>query len=366
MPLMRSLVTVLFILSVALPAQAEEVVLHEPLQGTWRARVVAVESTEMRAVVGTDATSLYQTLRAELLEGDRKGAVVTVENDYLALEPGDTFFLNYLVSFEGYEVYTVSEPDRRLFLAGLIALFIVVAIVFGGVGAARAMVALALSFVLIIYGLLPSILAGYSPLVMALLFSVLIVGGGMLISHGPNRRTLAAFLGSASAVCAAVLLAEVAVRGARLSGFISDETAVLNIATEGTLNFAGIFLAAVIIGLLGLLDDIAITQATAVEELYETDRTQSRKLVFNKALRIGREHLAAVINTLALAYAGASLPLLLYFSMSDTSPLMIVNKEIFAAEIVRTIVGGIGLILTVPISTVFAVWLLIGQKKPET
>ncbi len=361
---MRSIIIVCALFG-AFTVHAQEPVLYEALQGTWRAEVVSVESSQERAIAGTEATGVYQTLRAKLLEGAKKGEVVVVENDYLLLEEGDVFFLNYLVSLDGDELYAVSEPDRRLFLAGLAALFVFVALLFGGWGAARALVALALSFVVIIYGLLPAILAGYSPLVMALLFSVLIVGGGMLISHGPNKRTLAAFLGSASAVLVAIMLAEVAVRGARLSGFISDETTILNLATQGTLNFAGIFLAAVIIGLLGLLDDIAITQATAVEELFETDRAQSRRVVFQKALRIGKEHLAAVINTLALAYAGASLPLLLYFSMSDTSPLMIINKEIFAAEIVRTIVGGIGLILTVPISTLFSVLLLMRAENTE-
>lgn len=363
---MRTVVLNLSLLFLSLSVHAQEPVLHEPLQGTWRAVVVSVESSEDREIAGTDATSVYQTLRAEILEGDKKGEVVVVENDYLLLEEGDTFFMNYLISFEGQEVYTVQEPDRRMVLLMLGGLFVFVAILFGGFSAFRALVALGISFFFIIYGLLPSILAGYSPLTMALVFAVIIVGTAMLITHGFNRRTLAAFLGSASTVVVAVFLAEIAVSWTRLSGFISDETTILNIATEGSLNFAGIFLGAVVIGLLGLLDDIAITQATAVEELYHTDMAQSRRVVFTKALRIGREHLAAVINTLALAYAGASLPLLLYFSLSDVSPMMILNKEIFAAEIVRTVVGGIGLILTVPIATFTAVILLVPGPRDTT
>lgn len=363
---MLRIIISLVLLCSAHSAFAEEATLHEDVSDILRAKVTEVVSSEDRKISGVNAMTTYQTLKATLLDGVNAGEEVIVENDYLNLSVGDVFFLSSIETLEGKSLYSVLEPDRRFSIWMLIGLFVVVVVALGGLAAARTLLALGISLVVIVYGLLPAIIAGYSPVLMALVFSVVIVGVAMLVTHGANRRTLAAFLGSCGTVLVSVFLAQGAVAYTRLTGFISDESAILNLATGGTLDFSGIFLGAILIGLLGLLDDIAVTQATAVEEIYETDTNLSRREVYKKAMRIGQEHLAAVVNTLALAYAGASLPLLLFFSLGDTSPLMLINREVFAAEIVRTIVGGIGLVLTVPISTYIATVFLVRKNAYET
>ncbi len=126
--------------------------------------------------------------------------------------------------------------------------------------------------------------------------------------------------------------------------------------------FAGLLLGGILIGVLGVLDDIAITQAAVVSELYGSAKHLSKKEIYMSALRVGKEHVGALVNTLALAYTGASLPLLLLFSTADASTSSIINQEIFATEIIRTIVGSIGLILTVPITTLLAVYFLKDYK----
>lgn len=363
MQILFGLVISILLFGTALPVTAQEAVLYDDVQDVLRAQVTEILSSESRTIPGVDAVTVYQTLQAEILGGTKDGQVITVENDYLSLGVGDVFFVSYIETLEGKEIYAVLEPDRRWGLLLLFGLFVAVVIGLGGFAAARALIALAISLVIIVYGLLPAIIAGYSPVLMALCFSVMIVGVAMLVTHGANRRTFAAFLGSSGTVLISVLLAQFAVEFTKLTGFVSDESAILNLATGGTLDFSGIFLGAILIGLLGLLDDVAITQATAVEEIYETDKNLSRFEVYTKAMRIGQEHLAAVVNTLALAYAGASLPLLLFFSLGDTSPLLLINREIFAAEIVRTVIGGIGLVLTVPISTYIAAHFLVRKSS---
>lgn len=158
-------------------------------------------------------------------------------------------------------------------------------------------------------------------------------------------------------VVATGILAYIGVEAANLTGFASDEAVYLNFNTPG-LNFSGLLLGGIIIGALGVLDDIAVTQAAVVSELYGSSPNISRKEAYKRALRVGKEHVGALVNTLALAYTGAALPLLLLFSTSDSTVSSIINQEVFATEIIRTITGSIGLILTVPFTTLLAVFFL--------
>ena len=147
-----------------------------------------------------------------------------------------------------------------------------------------------------------------------------------------------------------------------LSGFAADEAVYLNFNTQGSLDFTALLIGAIIIGVLGVLDDIAVTQAAVVTELFNSNKEMSRKEVYKRAIRIGREHVGALVNTLVLAYTGAALPLLLYFYTSPLGITEAINSELFATEIVRTIVGSIGLILAVPIVTLLAVFYLKDYK----
>jgi uncharacterized membrane protein len=210
--------------------------------------------------------------------------------------------------------------------------------------------------------LVPSLLKGYPPVLTSIIIAAVILFIAIYLTHGFNRESTVAFLGTVSAVMLTGILAYLAVTFARLSGFASDEAVYLNFNTNGALDFTGLLLGGIMIGVLGVLDDIAVTQAAVVSELYNSAPHLSRKEIYKKALRVGREHVGALVNTLALAYTGASLPLLLLFSISDFSGASIINQEIFATEIIRTAVGSIGLILTVPITTLLAIYMLKGYK----
>ena len=344
-----------------LPSSAQELI--QDKVEIVKAKVIEVVSQEKKEVSGTDVQSTYQTIRAEILEGDKKGEVVTIENDFLVLEKGDKFFLRHSIDgLDGREMYAVRDIDRRGVILGFIILFAIVVIVFSGKQGLRSILSLAGSFFVILYILVPSLLKGYPPVLTSIAIAAVILFLAIFLTHGFNRESGVAFSGTVLAVILTGILAYVGVELASLSGFASDEAVYLNFNTRGMLDFTGLLLGGIMIGVLGVLDDIAITQAAIVSELYSSAPHLSKKEIYIKAIRVGKEHAGALVNTLALAYTGVSLPLLLLFSTSDSSMASIINQEIFATEIIRTTVGSIGLILTVPITTLLAVYALKNYK----
>ncbi len=160
-------------------------------------------------------------------------------------------------------------------------------------------------------------------------------------------------------------LAWFAVWVTNLSGYGSEESVYLNFNTNGTLDFAGLLLSGILIGLLGVLYDVAIGQAVSVEELYNAGPHHTWKYIYHRSIRIGREHIGALVNTLAIAYVGSALPLLLLFSTSDSPLEYIINREEFSTEIIRTVIASTGLVLAVPITTLIAVGILVYKKPPR-
>lgn len=335
--------------------------MHNEYQGTFRAKVIKV--TDQRTEDLLDIKNTIQTLDVELLQGPQKGTIVSMENDFTILKKGDRFYLNHNKHIDGKEVYTFVNVDRRGALFFLFLVFIAAVIIFGRWQGVRSLIALAMSFVAILFILIPGILNGWNPLMASFLVAGGILFAAIFFTHGFNRESSVAFSGTMIAVVLSGLFAIFAVHITKLSGFAAEESVYLNFNTGGTLNFTALLLGAFIIGFLGVLDDIAITQAAVVTELYDTNPEISRIEVYKRAMRIGREHVGALVNTLVLAYTGASLPLILYFKLSPTGFGTTVNLEIFATEIVRIIVGSIGLILTVPIVTLLAVKYLKGYTS---
>jgi uncharacterized membrane protein len=354
----RLFVWCLLLIAIAFPpvVQAQEV--HNELQGTYRGKVIEVVSSEERTVPGTQTATPVQTIDVEVLDGPFDGDIITIENDFLALDEGDRFYFNYNVYLDGSESYAVTNIDRRGPLSVFVALFAFAVIALGGWQGVRSLVALGVSFLAIFYVLLPGLLAGYNPLMLSFLVAAGILFGAIFFTHGFNRESLVAYSGTMLAVGLTGILAIIAVSATELSGFASDESVYLNFNTNGLLDFTGLLLGAIIVGVLGVLDDIAVTQAAVVVELYNSNSKLSPREVYKRALRVGREHVGALVNTLVLAYAGASLPLLMYFYLAPVGFWSLINSELFATEIIRAVVGSIGLIMTVPIVTGLAVWYL--------
>ncbi len=345
------------------PLTTSAQVIHEDYQGTWRGEVIEILHEETKIIPGTDTEHLYQSIKVEALDGPKKGATLIIENDYLELDTGDKFYYNYYVYIDGSEGFGVVNIDRKDPLFFLIGIFIFAVILFGGWQGLRSLVALAGSFLAIFYILMPGILNGWNPIFASTVVASAILFAAIFFTHGFNRESLVAYGGTMIAVFLTGLFAIFSVHITDLSGFASEASTYLNFNTRGTIDFTALLLGAIIIGVLGVLDDIAVTQAAVVTELYTSNPSLKRIEVYKKAMRVGREHVGVLVNTLILAYAGASLPLLLHASMVSTGFISAINTELFATEIVRAIVGSIGLILAVPIVTLLAVFYLKGYKS---
>lgn len=364
---MRKAIGIFFLfLSVAVPVFAQNSgELVQDKVTTVKARVVDIVSQEIRNVPGTDITSNYQTISVEILKGEEKGKVITVTNDYLSLKENEVFYLRITVrGDDGTVVYSVSEPYRLPAVLFFVGLFIVLVFVFGGFQGIRGLASLAGSLILILYVLLPGILSGYSPILVSLGVASLIIVLGSYITHGFNMTTTSAVVGMIITIVVTGFLAYIAVHWARLSGFSDEEAVYLNLDTRGSIDFVGLLLGGMLIGLLGVLYDVAIGQAISVEELHQIAPHIPRATIYKRAIRIGREHIGALVNTLAIAYVGVSLPLLLLYAKSGTDGAgLMINREIFATEIIRTMIGSIGLVIAVPITTLIAIIILM--KKAD-
>ncbi len=323
------------------------------------ARVSSVSDAQSEIIPGTETPEKTQTLSALVLSGPDAGKTVTFSNDYTQLSVGETFYLSHTTStLDGTDYYSVSDPYRLNVLAALAILFVILVVVFGGWQGLRGIASLVGSVVLIFYALIPGILAGYSVVLVSIGVAALIIVVGSYITHGFNRTTSAAVLGMIATVLITGALAYWAVHAAQLSGYNSEEDVYLNFDTNGHVDLVGLVFGGIIIGLLGVLYDIAIGQAIAVEELFRAGTHLTRTQVYRRAIRIGREHIGALVNTLAIAYVGAALPLLLVVQTSSYGVLYGINNEIFATEIVRILMGSIGLVLGVPITTLIATSML--------
>jgi uncharacterized membrane protein len=346
-------------------------VVHAETTTYLKAKVLEVLGTQTMPIQGVGKDGSYQTIKLQILEGDQAGKVMTVDNDYLMLKPGDTFYLMHIYSdVDPVDSYSVAEPYRIPTLEWVTGLFVLCLFVFGGKQGLRGLLALLASLFFISYLLLPGLLAQYSPILVSMGVASLIIILGSYVTHGFNKTTTAAVAGMLVTVAVTGLLTYATIHSARLSGFTTDEAANLNFNTHGDLDFVGLLLGSMIIGLLGVLYDAAIGQAIAVEELSQVGKHLSRLEIYKRGLRIGREHVGALVNTIAITYVGAALPLLLLFKLAPRQSFVTsINQEVFATEIVRIMLGGIGITLAVPITTLVAVWILVkhedgGKRSP--
>lgn len=351
-------------------ASAQTATLLQDHVTTVKARVESVVTKTPQELGWSDTATPRQEITAVIKDGDRKGEIVTFENDYIQLKKGDTFFLNITVHADDAVVrYSVEDPDRLPTLLLFAIIFIVLVVSIGGKQGVRGLASLVGSFVLILYVLIPGILHGYPPLLVAIGVSSLIIVLGSYITHGFNKTTSSAVVGMLATVIITGALAYFSVHFAQFSGYSTDEAVYLNMNARGGIDMVGLLLGGILIGLLGLLYDAAISQAITVEELHRIAPHVERTVIFKRSMRVGREHIGALVDTLAIAYVGASLPLLLLFSQNPGHLLLTINREIFSAEIIRILIGSIGLILAVPVTTALSTVILVKKGKiegPET
>ena len=249
--------------------------------------------------------------------------------------------------------YSIQDVERGRPLLILAALFVGAVIAFGRWQGVRSLIGLGLSFVVIVSFVVPAILHGHSPVTVAVTGAMAIMLISLYLSHGTGPKTTAAVVGTALALGLTALLAIAFVAAASLTGLTSEDALDANFVAGG-LSLRGLLLAGIIIGGLGVLDDVTMSQASLVTELHQANPTAGLAALVGGALRVGRDHIAATVNTLFLAYAGAALPLLIFFVTGQDSLGTVATSETVAIEIVRALCGSVGLIAAVPLTTVLA------------
>jgi uncharacterized membrane protein len=259
-----------------------------------------------------------------------------------------------------YSFYDFQRGTPMLVLA---LAFIAVVVLFGRLRGALSLVGLGISLALVLLFVVPAILDGKSPFGVAIVGSLAVALITIPLAHGAGPKTLAAVLGTAASLLLTALLALIFTKATHLTGFSSDEATFLDIA-GANLSLQGLLLAGMVIGALGVLDDVTVSQASTVLALRSANPSLHFRQLFTVAQRVGRDHVSATVNTLVLAYVGAALPILLIFSASDLGVGEALSTEQVATQVVATLVGSIGLIAAVPLTTGLAALLAL-DEEPE-
>jgi len=310
--------------------------------------------------MGQTEFQLNQKLEVLVTKGSLENKKIEVQSGNLPVtnlqkyKIGDDVIINFSKDFEGKDNFVITDYVRRNSLALLFVIFVAVAVVIGRIQGATSLLGMGISFLVIFVFILPRISSGDDPVLTAIIGSLVIIPTTFFLSHGVNKKTGVAMAGTFFALAVTGLLAAVFVEASKLTGFGSEEASFLQSIKPGFINIKGLLLAGMIISVLGILDDVTVSQASIVEQLKKANPKFSTRELYSKAMAVGKDHIASVVNTLVLVYTGASLPLLLLFIDNPQPFSQVVNYEMIADEIVKTLVGSIGLMLAVPITTLIA------------
>jgi len=348
----------------------DEFGLMEPAQEEMlEATVVEVlERKEVPLEFG-EGEQFYQKLKLLVTKGSLKDKEIVVESGVLPVanqqeyKSGDKLIVSFGKDFEGNDVFFIADYVRRGSLGWLFVIFVVLTVIIGKWRGLTSLLGMGVSFFIIFSFVLPKISSGSDPIQVAIIGSLFIIPATFYLSHGLNKKTTVAVVGTVIALIITGILASIFVELAKLTGFASEEAGFLQVARGGEVNIKGLLLAGIIIGVLGVLDDITVSQSAIVLQLKEANSKMGFEELYRRAMDVGQDHISSMVNTLILVYTGAALPLLLLFIDNPHPFSEVINYEIVADEVIRTLVGSIGLILAVPITTFIAILALRKRKK---
>lgn len=310
-------------------------------------------------------------VRFEVTSGSTAGDLaqfqVSVNQPSTEFDRGQGIVVGYQPdAAEGFEYY-FNDYQRRMPMLALAGLFVLAVLALGRWQGLRALVGVGITGVVMVAFLFPAVLDGQNPVTVALVSAVVIALVCLYFTHGVTDMTTVALLGTFGALALTAGLALLFTELARFTGFSSEDALYLQVVTA-EVDIKGLILAGIIIGSLGVLDDVTVTQASAIWQLHEANPSYGPRRLYQAGVKIGRDHIASTVNTLVLAYAGAALPLLLLFTQAGRSLTDVAVGELVAVEIVRTLVGSIGLVAAVPLTTGLAAYVVTRGEvvPPET
>lgn len=318
-----------------------------------KATITNILEEKQISVMGVN--QLYQKLELELDSNHQK---IIIENGDQALANIIKYNRNDRVivtndNIDGVDHYSITDFVRTDSLVLLSIIFLVFLIFIAKWKGVSSILGMAFTFIIVFIYVLPKISSGSNPISIAIIGSLIIIPFSFYLTHGFNKKTTVAIVSSILSLIITIVLGSIFIKIGHLTGLSSEEAGMLSLK-QSYLNMKGILLAGIILGTLGVLDDITIAQTAVVEELSKTGKFLKSIDLYNHSMSVGRDHIASMVNTLILAYAGASLPLLLMFIDNPHPFSEIINIEMISEEIIRTLIGSIGLILAVPITTFLA------------
>lgn len=361
----RILTAVVAVLAIA--ATVGLVVLWPDGDGPALDEALAFEERESATITSIDTGPCAGTEEADLIycetinfrvtsgvrDGDDASFEIPVTTNSPELDEGQELVVGFNPDAPPGHQYRFVDVERRRPLLVLAAIFVAAVLLLGRMKGVRALVALVVGGWVLFAFLLPALLEGSNPLAVALVAAAVIACLALYLTHGVNERTTVALLGTFASLALIGGLGALFAAATKLSGLATEDALVFQVASGGV-DVRGLLLAGIVIGSLGVLDDVTVTQVSAVWELHHANPRYGVRELYTSATRIGRDHIASTVNTLVLAYVGASLPLLLLYTQGDLALGQVVNGEIIAVEVVRTLVGSIGLVASVPITTLLA------------
>lgn len=314
-------------------------------------RVASVETVEC-GVEGQPATCA--TAVVEVLDGEGEGEYVQVQLDEVVIangvQEGDVLVLTRDAGAEGAAAYGFYDYARDLPMITLAVAFAVVVGLVARLRGLAALLGLAFAFTVLLQFILPGLLGDSSPVLVTLVGSAAIMFVVLYLAHGFSARTTTALVGTLFGLTLVAVMGAVAVATARLTGITSEEAVTLQ-GYDPTLDFSGLVLAGVVVAGLGVLNDVTITQASAIWQLHEVDPAMTWRELYARGMAVGRDHIASTVYTIVFAYTGAALPLLLLFELYSQPWNVVLTSSAFAEEVIRTMVGAIALVLAVPVTT---------------
>ncbi len=341
----------------------------EVVQPSDRATVVGIDERPCGATVA-DACN---RVNIHLDSGDDKGTKGVIQVGANGVDPdvhvGDKIRVAPAPPVPGYDAedvafYTLVDFQRGTALFVLFAIFALLVLALSRLRGALSLVGLGVSLAVILFFIVPGILNGKPPVAVAIVGSLAVMFTTILLAHGRGPKSIAALLGTTASLLLTALLAVVFTKLARLTGLAGEEAFALRLA-DPDVSLQGLLVAGMVIGALGVLDDVTVSQSSTVLALRAANPLLGFRDLYRRAMDVGRDHVSATVNTLVLAYAGASLPILLIFASGALSTGQAVNLEIVSEQVVATLVGSIGLIAAVPFTTAIAALLALHTPDDE-
>jgi len=315
-----------------------------------------------------EGTVLEDGKKVEVTSTGRQGEILNTEQSFNApnspsFKTGDKVKLSIFTNPDGSQQVFITDFIRINSIYWLFAIFVTLVLIIGKKSGLGSIAGMIVSFAVLFLFIIPKITSGSNPVWITLIGVLFILPVTFYLSHGVNRKTTIALVSTFLSVCFTSTLALIFINASQLSGYANEQAGFIQLSRNGNFDIQGLLFAGIIISVLGILDDVTVSQSSIVNQLKVELPKAKVWDIYKKAMNIGRDHIGSVVNTLVLVYTGASLPLLIMFTDNSTGFNEAINFEIIAEEIVKTLVASIGLVLSIPLTTILAAYFLTKEEN---